>query len=288
MNKLKLAKFSNPNEKTKHFQKHVVFQKELFPIIPKNEDQYELLANGDLNDFTYLFISDDYNYESKFSYIKLFKETTTLVITNNRNNSNILLTYFVPQVTLIPEYLFFSHLFKKNSLELFSSNPLELVLFEKFKSLNSYITWAKEIFTDFVVITPDLEKHTTLNLVNFFINQRMNSIRYSTYNSFSLFLLNILKQFTQNPNSKVVLKKDQPLIDKLSDSILFSDNQLTNNFYNTAPEKTTYLIFVLAYLNWLYNLLESTAPKILNSLSDDRVNKIFTAFTIIFNQVKNP
>jgi hypothetical protein len=88
-------------------------------------------------------------------------------------------------------------------------------------------------------------------------------------------------------NSKKSLKKDQPLIDKLSDSILFSDKQLTNNFNNTAPEKTTYLIFVLAYLNWLYNLLESTAPKILNSLSDDGVKNIFTKYTQIFNQVKN-
>jgi hypothetical protein len=287
MSSINLAKFYNPYEKKKHFQKHVIDQKELFPIIPKNENQYELLANDDLNDFTYLFISDDYNYERKFSYIKLFKETTTLTITNNRNNSKILLTYFVPQVTLIPEYLFFSHLFKRNSAELFSNNPLESILFEKFKSLNGYLTWAKEVFTDFIVLTGDLKKQTTLNLVIFFINQRTNSIRYSTYNSFNLFLLKILKQFSQSPNSKVILKNDQFLIDKLSDYIRFSDNQLIAHFKTTQPEKTTYLIFVLAYLNWLYNLLESTVPIKLNSISDLAINKVFTMYAQIFNLVQN-
>jgi hypothetical protein len=283
------AKFIDPREKSKHFQKHVIEQKELFPVIPKNEDHYEMLANEDLNDYTYLFISDDYHYERKFSYFKLFKQTTTLTITKNRNNSKTLLTYFVPQVTLIPEYLFFSHLFKDINSELFSNKPLESVLFEKLKSLNSYITWAKEIFSDFIATQAPVElSQSKLSLVNYFINQRINSIKYSKYNQFSLFLLNILKQFTQVPYAKVVLKKDQFFVEKLSDYIDFSDTQLIINSNNIPPEKTTYLIFVLAYLNWLYNLLDNTKPKSLNSLSEQGVRKIYILYYKIFSRLTSP
>jgi len=274
--------FPDDLERRRHYLKHVIDQKENFPYSISNELEYEKKANIDLSNFTYLSVAEDYHYEQKLSYIKIHQNTNTLTITSKRFNEKKLLTYFVPQITLVPEFLFFSHLICRMSNQIFNQNRLTSFIFEPMGSMSNYITWSKEIFSDFIVMTPDGRDHTPLNLVLFFIKERISYIKKNKYTEFQLFLLDLLKEYCLKPSSKIPFPSDKTLIDKLRDYILFSDNQLGSNNKMIVPEKTTYTLFVIAFLNWLYGNVENC------NLIDVQVKNepIYNTYSLNLNQLK--
>ncbi len=274
--------FPDEEERRRHYHKHVIDQKENFPYPIKSELEYEKKANIDLTNFTYLSVAEDYHYEQKLSYIKLHQYTNTLTITSKKFNEKKLLTYFVPQITLVPEFLFFSHLFYRMSNEIFDENPLISFIFEPMGSMLNYLTWSKEIFSDFIVMTPESRHHTPLNLVLFFVKERISYIKKNKYTEFQLFLLDLLKEYCLKPSSKIPLTYDNTLVVKLRDYILFSDNQLWSNNKDIGPEKTTYTLFLIAFLNWLYGNVENC------NLIDVQVKNepIYNTYILNFKQLK--
>jgi hypothetical protein len=274
--------FPDEWERRRHYRKHVIDQKENFPYSIFNDLEYEKKANNDLSQFTYLSIAEDYHYERKFSYIRVHQNTNTIAITSTRFHDKKLLTYFVPEVTLIPEFLFFSHLFTKLSHDIFNKSSLSSFIFEPMNSISNYLTWSKEIFSDFIVMTKDVWNHKTLNFVLFFVNERISYTRKGKYTEFQLFLLGLLKTFCLKPSLKIPSPPQKNLLEKLRDYILFADNQLQSNNAMIATEKTTYTLFIIAYLNWLYSKVEN-CNSINVKVSGDF---IYNSYFKIFNQLE--
>jgi len=303
LNKKYIIRFINQDQRHKHYEKHAIVQKEAFPHKIENEEEYEIKASEDCLNYTFFSISKDKfhndNKNYNFGFIRLFRKDksmiSTFIVTSNSEESNRIITYFVPTSTIIPEFIFFTYLDEGVRRAVINFDSFQILLIGKNlndpnqANLEEIAEWTTVLDDEFYLNRTFTGSSNILDKIIFFLKKRSKSLFHQSYDDFNSSINNLLiKYFSRKIDINLLKNYQDKLKGELKKRIENCHFQIyyLSDKSNSIESSIVLLIFNLVYYQWIWSAILRFDQLNLKTIESNKIQNLNLRYSELFKTLK--